>query len=298
MPTPASSRAFEHAGVRLGCKVNLQWVETSELNNENVAEALAGLHGIVVPGAFGTRGAEGKISCVHQARTTKLPCLGICYGFQMAVIEFARNVCGMAGANSTEIDTECRFPVINVLPEQKKIEGLGGTMRLGGFDANVSEGTAGLPACSGPHARMRFRHRYEVDPRYVERLNSEGLIFSGKSPRAEIYNILELPAVAAPLLHRYASAPRTDQPTAAPRTPCSSGWSTAALRQALPGLHGRTRLQPVGSLPGRRQPNRIDGPFASLAHDKANREPAQRQQVELFAREGKLHPATGGHQHQ
>jgi CTP synthase len=191
-------KAFEHAGVRLGCKVNLQWIETSQLNDDNVAEALKDLHGIVVPGAFGTRGAEGKIACLKHARTTALPCLGICYGFQMAVIEFARNVCHLEGANSTEIESECRYSVIDVLPEQKKIEGLGGSMRLGGYDADVKEGTLAA-RMFGPRARMRFRHRYEVDPRYVPQLESAGMVFSGKSPRAEIYNILELP----PDLHPY-----------------------------------------------------------------------------------------------
>ena len=94
-----------------------------------------------MPGGFGTRGAEGKIACLKHAREHRLPYLGICYGFQMAVIEFARNVCGLEDANSTEIDTECRYPVIDMLPEQKKIEGLGGTMRLGGQDVVVKPGT-------------------------------------------------------------------------------------------------------------------------------------------------------------
>jgi CTP synthase len=185
-------KAFEHAGVRLGCRVQLRWVETSELNDDNVAETLDGLHGIVVPGAFGTRGAEGKIACVKYARTAGLPCLGLCYGFQMAVIEFARNACGMEGADSTEIDNECRYPVIDILPEQKKIEGLGGTMRLGGHDIQVKEGTLAY-RMFGPRTRMRFRHRYEVDPRYIPQLEAGGMVFSGKSPRAEIMNILELP---------------------------------------------------------------------------------------------------------
>lgn len=184
-------KAFEHAGVRLGCRVTLDWVDTTELDDATVGEALAGLHGIVVPGAFGTRGAEGKIACLRHARTTGLPCLGICYGFQMAVIEFARNVCGMRDANSTEIDNECRYPVIGVLPEQKQVEGLGGTMRLGGHDVIVREGTLAY-RMFGPRTRMRFRHRYEVDPRYVPQLEAAGMVFSGRTPRAEIYNILEL----------------------------------------------------------------------------------------------------------
>lgn len=185
-------KAFEHSGVRLGCRVNLQWIDTSELNDDNTPETLRDLHGIVVPGAFGTRGAEGKIACLKYARITGLPCLGICYGFQMAVIEFARNVCGMNGANSSEIESDCPYPVINILPEQKKIEGLGGTMRLGGFDAVVRPNTLAAEMF-GEQVRMRYRHRYEVDPQFVQELERHGMIFSGKSPRAEIYNILEFP---------------------------------------------------------------------------------------------------------
>ena len=184
-------KALEHAGVHMGCKVQARWVDTSELTTETVVEALAGMHGIIVPGAFGTRGAAGKIACLKHAREDRLPSLGICYGFQMAVIEFARNVCGMEDADSTEIDNECRYPVINLLPDQKKIEGLGGTMRLGGYDAAIKPGTLAA-RMFGERTRMRFRHRYEVDPRYVPHLEEAGMIFSGKSPRAEIMNILEL----------------------------------------------------------------------------------------------------------
>ncbi len=191
-------KALEHAGVYLGCKVQTRWVDTSQLTDETAAESVKDLHGIIVPGAFGTRGAEGKIACLKYARMHGLPCLGICYGFQMAVIEFARNVVGLEDANSTEIDNECRHPVINLLPEQKEIEGLGGTMRLGGHDVAVKAGTL-AERMFGARTRMRFRHRYEVDPRYIPQLEAAGMIFSGKSPRAEIMNILEL----VPALHPY-----------------------------------------------------------------------------------------------
>jgi CTP synthase len=191
-------KALEHAGAYLGCKVQMSWVDTSELDESSALAALKDIHGIIVPGAFGTRGADGKVACLKVARTDMVPCLGICYGFQMAVIEYARNVCGMDDANSTEIDNECRFPVINLLPEQKKIEGLGGTMRLGGQDIVVRPGTLAA-RMFGERTRMRFRHRYEVDPRYIPQLESAGMIFSGRSPRAEIMNILELP----PSVHPY-----------------------------------------------------------------------------------------------
>ncbi|MFA5424509.1 MAG: CTP synthase (glutamine hydrolyzing), partial [Phycisphaerae bacterium] len=118
--------SLEHAGIALGSDVDIKWIDTTDVNDSNVAERLKEVDGIIVPGGFGTRGTEGKIACVKYARENGLPYLGICYGFQMAVIEFARNVCQLAGANSTEIERDCKEPVIDILPEQKKIEGLGG----------------------------------------------------------------------------------------------------------------------------------------------------------------------------
>jgi CTP synthase len=225
-------KALEHAGVYLGCRVQTRWVDTSELTDETAAAAVHDLHGIIVPGAFGTRGAEGKIACLKYARLNHLPCLGICYGFQMAVIELARNVCGMADANSTEIENECRYPVINLLPEQKEIEGLGGTMRLGGHDIVVKPGTCAA-RMFGARTRLRFRHRYEVDPRYIPQLEAGGMIFSGKSPRAEIMNILEL----RPDLHPYyvgtqAHPELTSRPLSP--QPFFLGLVHAALRRAHP----------------------------------------------------------------
>ncbi|MBU0641557.1 MAG: CTP synthase [Planctomycetes bacterium] len=223
-------KALEHAGVHLGCKVQLRWVDTSEMTDENAAAALQGVDGIIIPGAFGTRGAEGKIACLKHARTTGLPCLGICYGFQMAVIEFARNVCGMTDANSTEIDSECRYQVINVLPEQKKIEGLGGTMRLGGQDIVIKPGTL-ASRMFGTRTRMRFRHRYEVDPRYLGRFEAAGLVFSGKSPRAEIMNILELPVDVHPYYVGTQAHPELISRPLRPQ-PLFLGLVHAALRRA------------------------------------------------------------------
>ncbi|HOI56138.1 MAG TPA: CTP synthase [Phycisphaerae bacterium] len=186
--------ALEHAGAHLGAKVHAKWIDTSEVSDDNVASALADVDGIIVPGGFGTRGAEGKIACIRHARENAMPYLGLCYGFQMAVIEFARNVCKLADANSTEIDPKCRNPVIDILPEQKKIEGLGGNMRLGGRDVAIRPDTLASRILGGAAtARLRFRHRYEVDPRYIEPLESAGLVFSGKAPDQPIMQILELP---------------------------------------------------------------------------------------------------------
>ncbi len=186
--------ALEHSGIHLGCKVHIKWIDTSELTDATAAEALKGVDGIIVPGGFGTRGMEGKIACIRYARLNNLPYLGLCLGFQAAVIEFARNVCGLEGANSTEIDQNCAHPVIDMLPEQKKIEGLGGNMRLGGRDVELKKDTLAwkMFGCKDT-TRMRFRHRYEVDPRYVPDLEKGGLVFSGKAPNQPIMQILELP---------------------------------------------------------------------------------------------------------
>jgi len=187
--------ALEHAGIALGSKTEIKWIETTNVTDENAVDELADVDGIIVPGGFGTRGAEGKIACIKYARENNLPYLGLCFGFQMAVLEFARNVCGIKEANSTEIQPDCAEPVIAVLPEQKKIEGLGGNMRLGGRDIELKPKTLAWRLFGKTDSvKMRFRHRYEVDPRYIEKLENAGLVFSGKAPNQPIMQILELPS--------------------------------------------------------------------------------------------------------
>jgi CTP synthase len=187
--------ALEHAGIALGADVDIKWIETTPVTDANAAEYLEDVDGIIVPGGFGTRGAEGKIACIKYARENNLPYLGLCFGFQMAVIEFARNVCGLKNANTTEIDPNAEEPVIDVLPEQKKIEGLGGNMRLGGRDVELKPNTLAWELFGKvPSVRLRFRHRYEVDPRYIEQLEKAGLVFSGKAPGQPIMQILEIPS--------------------------------------------------------------------------------------------------------
>ncbi len=187
--------ALEHAGIALASNTEIKWIETTNINDDNAAENLADVDAIIVPGGFGTRGAEGKIACIKYARENNLPYLGLCFGFQMAVIEFARNVCGLPKANSTEIQPDSSEPVIDTLPEQKKIEGLGGNMRLGGRDIELKPNTlASQLFGNAGSVRMRFRHRYEVDPRYIETLENSGLVFSGKAPNQPIMQILEIPS--------------------------------------------------------------------------------------------------------
>ena len=186
--------ALEHSGIALGCEVKIKWIDTTHITDANVAQHLDGVDGIIVPGGFGVRGTDGKIACVKYARENDLPYLGLCLGFQMAVIEYARNVCGLKDANSTEIEPGCKEPVIDILPEQKKIEGLGGNMRLGGRDIELKKGTIAWKLFGkADSVRMRFRHRYEVVPEYVDVLTKAGMIFSGKAPDYPIMQILEIP---------------------------------------------------------------------------------------------------------
>jgi CTP synthase len=187
-------KAVEHCSVHLGVDVQLKWLDTTGVDPSNVAKKLADCDGIIVPGGFGVRGTEGKIECIRYARENKIPYLGLCLGFQMAVIEYARNVAGISGADSTEFDPRCTSPVIDILPEQKKIEGLGGNMRLGGKDVELKPGTLAAKLFDNKRTtRLRFRHRYEVDPKYIDVLERHGLVFSGKHPSQPIMQILELP---------------------------------------------------------------------------------------------------------
>jgi CTP synthase len=186
-------KSCEHVSNHLGVNVTLRWLDTQNIDANNVASRLRDVHGIIVPGGFGVRGTEGKIECIKHARINKMPYLGICLGFQMAVIEYARNVCNIKDANSTEFDTKCVNPVIDILPEQKMIEGLGGNMRLGGKEVEIKPGTfAARLFGNAKTVHLRFRHRYEVDPRYIDTLEQNGMIFSGKHPTQPIMQVLEL----------------------------------------------------------------------------------------------------------
>jgi CTP synthase len=201
-------KSIEHCGAHLNCAVNIRWIDTTEVTDGNVAERLGangGVDAVIVPGGFGIRGIEGKIACARYCRENGVPYLGICLGFQVAVIEFARNVCGLGGASSTEFDRKdfkTPFPVISELPEQKQIEGLGGTMRLGAQDVVITPGTLAAHLYGSTTVRERFRHRYEVDPAYIQRLETGGMVFSGRHPRQPIMQIMELPA-DGPVAHPF-----------------------------------------------------------------------------------------------
>jgi CTP synthase len=241
-------QALEHAGTRLGAKVRIVWIDSTELNDANVADRLAGCHGIIIPGGFGIRGVEGKITCVRFARENRIPYLGLCYGFQIAVIEYARNVCGLARANSTEVQPATPHPVIDILPEQKQIEGLGGNMRLGGHDVALTPGSRVHQLYKQADLiRLRFRHRYEVEPNYIGPLENAGLIFSGRAPGHPIMQILELPASQHPFfMATQAHAELTSRPLKP--DPMFGALVRAALTQSsgpVPGDSSR-------SVPGNR----------------------------------------------
>lgn len=198
-------KAIEHAAAHLGADVALRWIDTTDVTAQNVAatlDASGGVDAIIVPGGFGRRGVEGKIAVVRYCREHAVPFLGLCLGMQVAVIEFARHVCRLAQANSTEFDTphaSTPHPVVTDLPEQRRIEGLGGTMRLGAQDVALSPGSLAHFLYGGRTTiRERFRHRFEVNPAYVPQLEQAGLVFSGRHPRQNIVQILELPAAVHP----------------------------------------------------------------------------------------------------
>jgi CTP synthase len=186
--------ALRHAGVHHGCKVEIEWVDSESLGDAANVAKLEQAAGILIPGGFGGRGIEGKIRAAQIARERRIPYLGICLGMQIAVSEFARHVAGMDGANSTEFDLETPFPVIDLLPEQKEIADMGGTMRLGADPVKLHDSTRIRQLYGEPVVYERHRHRYEVNNHLRRRLESAGLISSGTSPDERLVEAIELPA--------------------------------------------------------------------------------------------------------
>jgi len=183
------NEALVHAGAQTNTRVKLKWIETSDLQSN---DHLQDVDGMIVPGGFGSRGTEGKILMIKYAREQKLPFLGICYGLQLAVVEFARNVCGLPEAHSTEINPETRHPVIAILPDQQDIQKKGGTMRLGAYHAVIQPGTLLASLYNTSTAVERHRHRYEVNPEHHEILTRHGMVFSGMSEDKKLAEFIEL----------------------------------------------------------------------------------------------------------
>ena len=185
------AEAFVHAGAHNECKVNLHWIHSEKINEENTEQILGKLNGILVAPGFGERGIEGKIAAVKFARENKVPFFGICLGMQCAVIEFARNVLGLA-AHSTEMQKDTPHPIIDLMEEQKRVQQKGGTMRLGAYPCKLKKNTKIYQAYGKSLISERHRHRYEFNNRYLEQIEQAGMIASGVNPDSELVEAIEL----------------------------------------------------------------------------------------------------------
>ncbi|MDO8529777.1 MAG: CTP synthase [bacterium] len=189
--------AIKHASYQLGVKPEIDWINSELFEKEPAKiEMLKDYNGILVPGGFGSRGIEGKISVIKYCRENKIPYFGLCYGMQLAVIEFSRNVMSLKDANTTEVDRDTKNPIIDIMPEQKKNledKNYGATMRLGAYPANIKRETIAFEAYGKTKISERHRHRWEVNPEYIEKIEKAGMVFSGKSPSRKLMEIAELP---------------------------------------------------------------------------------------------------------
>ncbi|MGN0492017.1 MAG: CTP synthase [Acutalibacteraceae bacterium] len=187
------AEALRHAGYVYGARVQIKWIDSETITNDNVAETLAGCDGLLVPGGFGNRGIEGKIATAHYARTNNVPYLGICLGMQIAVIEFARYVCGLNDANSGEFDENSNNKVIDFMPDQNAEINKGGTLRLGAYPCKIAAGTKMQECYKTPEISERHRHRYEFNNDYRDIMTEKGLVISGTSPDGHIVETVEIP---------------------------------------------------------------------------------------------------------
>jgi CTP synthase len=208
--------SLSHAGFDANADVKIRWVNAEEVTDENVGDLLHGIGGILVPGGFGDRGIEGKVSAIRYAREKQIPFFGICLGMQVSVIEYARSVLGLEGANSSEINPSTEYPVIDLLPEQKDIEDLGGTMRLGLYPCKLAEGSLAMQCYNDELVYERHRHRYEFNNEYREQIEKAGLRISGTSPDGRLVEIVELPGhpwfLAVQFHPEFTSRPNRPQP--------------------------------------------------------------------------------------
>ncbi|MGQ0793161.1 MAG: CTP synthase [Deltaproteobacteria bacterium] len=184
--------ALYHGGIANNSKVSIKYVDSEEIEAKGAESLLGGVHGVLVPGGFGKRGTEGKIEAVRFARERKAPFFGICLGMQMAVIEFARNLCGIEDANSLEFEPECQNPVVNLMEEQRAVTDKGGTMRLGAYPCNLKSGSLAESAYKSDRISERHRHRYEINNGYRDALAAAGMIVSGISPDGSLVEMIEI----------------------------------------------------------------------------------------------------------
>jgi len=200
--------SIKHSAAFWGVKPEIKWLDSGQFEDvKDGGQGAAGLKeldgfdGVIVPGGFGSRGVEGKLRAIRYCRENKIPYFGLCYGMQLATVEFARNVLGLKGANTTEIDPKTKYPIIDILPEQKKLmeeKKYGASMRLGAYPAVLKAGTIAGKAYGKKNISERHRHRYEVNPAYVQRLEKGGLVFSGVSPSRRLMEVAELPRSVHP----------------------------------------------------------------------------------------------------
>jgi CTP synthase len=184
--------ALVHGGLANECRVELEYIDSEDIEREGASKLLAHLDGVLVPGGFGDRGAEGKISAIQFAREERVPFFGICLGMQLAVVEFARHVAGLTTANSSEFDKDSEHSVIDLLPDQRGVRNKGATMRLGAYPCTLQAGTLAAEAYGSLDISERHRHRYEFANVYRERLAGAGLVLSGTSPDAKLVEVVEL----------------------------------------------------------------------------------------------------------
>tara|TARA_Y100000310_G_scaffold72424_1_gene68465 strand:+ start:12634 stop:14271 length:1638 start_codon:yes stop_codon:yes gene_type:complete len=190
------NEALKHSGSKNNVKVDIKWIDSKQFEDEEnseIIDKLKGFHGILIPGGFGSSGVEGKINAIKYARENNIPYLGLCLGLQLAVVEFARNVCNLGDAHSTEIDCQTQNPVIDILEEQKAITEKGATMRLGAYDAILKPDSRVYNLYNKNKISERHRHRYEVNPNYHKILEDAGMVFSGVSPDRKLVEFIELP---------------------------------------------------------------------------------------------------------
>lgn len=186
--------SLKHAGYKYKTKININWIDSEKLETtNNLNEIFKNSKGIIVPGGFGTRGIEGKIKAITYARTNNIPYLGLCLGMQLAVIEFARNVCGLENASSTEFNELCENPVIDLMQDQKSIINMGGTLRLGNYECTLKKDSIAYSCYKQEKILERHRHRYEFNNKYKELLEQKGMVFSGINEPANLVEIIELP---------------------------------------------------------------------------------------------------------
>ena len=182
---------LRYAGALLGCKVNIRWIEAPDLEDSGNTDELEGVDGVIVPGGFGSRGSEGKIMAAGWARTNQVPYLGVCFGFQLATVEFCRNVLGLKNANSSELVPDGEHSVIDILPEKEGVKDMGATMRLGDHEVKVSDGKA-KELYGSDVIFERHRHRYEINPDYIEQIEAKGMKYTGRNISGRRMEILEL----------------------------------------------------------------------------------------------------------